>query len=46
LRNAQAPELIEAAREDGFLTMQEVAQGFIRDGTICLQEYSRVLVGH
>lgn len=46
LSNAQAPEILEAARHDGFLTMQEGAQIFIIDGTICLEEFSRVLSSH
>ncbi len=29
LRNAQAPEILEAARSDGFLTMQEVARRYL-----------------
>lgn len=43
LRNAQAPEILEAARADGFLTMQEVARRYIQDGVISIEEYSRVL---
>ncbi|MGC6475405.1 MAG: GspE/PulE family protein [Parvibaculales bacterium] len=43
LRNAQAPEILEAARSDGFLTMQEVARRYIQDGIISIEEYSRVL---
>ncbi len=43
LRNAQAPEILEAARSDGFLTMQEVARRYIQDGVISIEEYSRVL---
>ncbi len=46
LKNAQAPEILEAARLDGFLTMQEVAQNHIISGTICLEEFSRVLAAH
>ncbi|MGC6512699.1 MAG: GspE/PulE family protein [Parvibaculales bacterium] len=46
LRNAQAPEILEAARSDGFLTMQEVARTYIQDGVICVEEYTRVLAAH
>ena len=44
LREALAPELLEAAREDGFETMQDIARGFIRDGIFSYAEYSRILV--
>ena len=44
LRQALAPELLQAAREDGFQTMQEIARGFIRDGVFSVAEYSRILV--
>ena len=44
LAAAQAPEILEAAREDNFLTMQEVGRDFLADGVLCLEEFSRVLV--
>ena len=44
LNNAQAPELLAAAQSTGFKTMQEVARHFIANGTLCLEEYQRVLV--
>ena len=44
LRNALAPEMLEAARVDGFETMQDIGRGMIRDGIISVEEYTRVLV--
>ncbi len=44
LRNAQAPEILEAARDDNFLTMQEVGRDYLKDGIISLEEFTRVLV--
>ena len=44
LKEAQAPEILEAARVDNFLTMQEVGRDYIRDGILCLEEFTRVLV--
>jgi type IV pilus assembly protein PilB len=44
LAAAQAPEILEAARKDNFLTMQEVGRDFLADGVLCLEEFSRVLV--
>ena len=44
LKQAQAPEILEAARYDNFLTMQEVGRDYIRDGVLCLEEFTRVLV--
>ena len=44
LREALAPELLQAARADGFETMQDIARGFVRDGTFSLAEYTRILV--
>tara|TARA_B110000971_G_C20029166_1_gene510470 strand:- start:350 stop:2065 length:1716 start_codon:yes stop_codon:yes gene_type:complete len=44
LKAAQAPEILEAARKDNFLTMQEVGRDFLADGVLCLEEFSRVLV--
>ena len=44
LREALAPELLAAAREDGFETMQDIARGFIKEGIFSFAEYSRILV--
>ena len=44
LANAQAPEILEAARLDGFKTMQEISKEYIRDGILSIEEYTRVLV--
>ena len=44
LRQALAPELLEAARADGFRTMQEIARDFVRDGIFSIAEYTRILV--
>ena len=44
LRNALAPEMLEAARLDGFETMQDIGRGMIRDRIISVEEYTRVLV--
>ena len=44
LRQALAPELLEAARHDGFRTMQEIARDFVKDGVFSVAEYTRILV--
>ena len=44
LREAQAPDILEAARKDGFMTMQEVGRDYIRNGVLSLEEFTRVLV--
>ena len=44
LRNAQAPEILEAARGDNFLTMQEVGRDYLKEGVISMEEFTRVLV--
>ena len=44
LRQALAPELLEAARADGFETMQDIARGFVKDGIFSIAEYTRILV--
>jgi len=44
LEQRQAPEILEAARTDNFLTMQEVGRDYIKDGVLCLEEFTRVLV--
>ena len=44
LKEALAPELLAAAKVDGFETMQEIARGFIKDGIFSVAEYTRILV--
>ena len=44
LRQALAPELLAAARTDGFRTMQDIARDFVRDGIFSVAEYTRILV--
>jgi len=44
LKEALAPELLAAAKQDGFETMQEIARGFIKDGIFSVAEYTRILV--
>ena len=44
LKEALAPELLAAAKQDGFDTMQEIARGFIKDGIFSVAEYTRILV--
>ena len=44
LKNALAPELLAAARHDGFETMQDIARGMIKEHIISVEEYTRVLV--
>ena len=44
LKEALAPELLAAAKQDGFETMQEIARGFIKDGIFSVAEYARILV--
>jgi type IV pilus assembly protein PilB len=44
LRNEQAPQLLEAARKDGFKTMQEIGREFIVKGIMSVEEYQRTLV--
>lgn len=44
LRNEQAPQLLEAARKDGFKTMQEIGRNLIKSGVISIEEYQRTLV--
>ena len=43
LNDAQAPELLAAAKTTGFLTMQEIARNFVRLGVVSIEEYIRVL---
>ncbi|MGI9440187.1 MAG: GspE/PulE family protein [Parvibaculales bacterium] len=44
LRMAQAPEILQAARANGFMTMQEIGRDYLRNNIICLEEFTRVLV--
>lgn len=44
LRNEQAPQLLEAARKDGFKTMQEIGREYIAKGIMSVEEYQRTLV--
>ena len=44
LREALAPDMLAAAKMDGFETMQEIARGFVRDGIFSVAEYTRILV--
>ena len=44
LKESLAPELLAAAKQDGFETMQEIARGFIKDGIFSIAEYTRILV--
>jgi len=44
LKEALAPELLAAAKVDGFETMQEIARNFIKEGIFSIEEYSRILV--
>jgi len=44
LNNASEPQLLEAARIDGFQTMQEKGRGLIQSGEISVEEYQRTLV--
>ena len=44
LKEALAPELLAAAKLDGFQTMQEIARGFVKEGVFSITEYTRILV--
>lgn len=44
LNNAQGPQILEAARKDGFKTMQEIGRDLIKSGDISVEEYQRTLV--
>ena len=43
LRNEQAPALLEAAKQDGFKTMQEIGREFIVKGEISIEEFQSTL---
>jgi type IV pilus assembly protein PilB len=44
LKNEQGPQILEAARKDGFKTMQEIGRELIQTGDISVEEYQRTLV--
>lgn len=44
LKQLQAPDILAAARHDNFLTMAEVGRDYVKDGVLCLEEFTRVLV--
>ena len=44
LNQSLAPELLKAARKDGFETMQDIARQLISKGVISVEEYTRVLI--
>lgn len=44
LKEALAPELLAAAKHDGFQTMQEIARDFVKEGVFSIAEYTRILV--
>jgi len=44
LANAQGPQLLAAARLDGFKTMQEIGRELVRSGDISVEEFQRTLV--
>ena len=43
LNNLTTPELLAVAKKDNFLTMQDVARGFLLDKSISVAEYQRIL---
>lgn len=44
LKGSSEIRLREVAKEEGFITMQEAGRDLIKDGTITLEEYQRVLI--
>ena len=44
LNNATGPQILEAARRDGFKTMQEKGRELIRAGVLSVEEYQRTLI--
>lgn len=44
LKDLSTSELKEIAKEDGYITMQEVARDFVKQGIISVTEYRRILV--
>tara|TARA_B110000503_G_scaffold105473_1_gene157357 strand:+ start:2772 stop:4739 length:1968 start_codon:yes stop_codon:yes gene_type:complete len=43
INNATAPDILKAAKEDGFKTMQEIARGFVAEGLISIEEFQSTL---
>ena len=43
LLNAQAPEILAAARKDGFRTMQEIAREYVAKGILSIEEFHNCL---
>ena len=43
LKNLTIPEMESVAKKEGFLSMQEVGAGYIREGLLSLEEYQRTL---
>jgi len=43
LQNAQAPEILAAARKDGFRTMQEIAREYVAKGILSIEEFQNCL---
>ena len=43
LQNAQAPQILIAARKDGFRTMQEIAREFVEQGILSIEEFQSCL---
>jgi type IV pilus assembly protein PilB len=45
LQEKTTPELKKIALEkDDFLNMQELGRTFLKDGSICIEEYKRILI--
>lgn len=44
LNNAPAPQILEAARLDGFKTMQEIGRELVKAGEISVEEFQHTLV--
>jgi len=45
LQEKTTPELKKIALEkDNFLNMQEIARTFLKDGSISIEEYKRILI--
>jgi len=44
LREAMAPEFLEASKQVGFQTMQEIARGFIKGGIFSIAKHTHILL--
>jgi type IV pilus assembly protein PilB len=44
LAGGREKEITDAARKDGFKTMQDIGRRLVKDGTISVEEYQRILV--